>query len=186
MCTVVAHGAVHYSCASCVPRLVAVVLVLWCPWVAVARCACCGMLSQRCMLTSLLSLQYFVANAPELPNLFFLVFVPFLVWRFHVLPAQTCAAGTDVAAFTKKARLLRFCMLFMAATAVRCAVLHSAELRFASRRSVACCVWRACMPHLLPMRCCTPLRLHLMPAETLLVAALCRRPAGHLSTIYSV
>ena len=172
----------HYSCASCVPRLVAVVLVLWCPWVAVAAALGCGMLSQRCMLTSLLSLQYFVANAPELPNLFFLVFVPFLVWRFHVLPPQTCAAGTDVAAFTKKARLLRFCMLFGCDSCpLRCAAL---ELRLASRRSVACCVWRACMPHLLPMRCCTPLRLHLMPARDVarcsVVSQTCATPVDYI------
>jgi hypothetical protein len=134
----------HDSRASCVRRLVAVVLVLWCPWVAVAAALGCGMLSQRCMLTSLLSLQYFVANAPELPNLFYLVFVPFLVWRFHVLPPQTCAAGTDVAAFTKKARLLRFCMLFMAATAVRCAVLHSSCGSHPTGLSRAVCGVPAC------------------------------------------
>ena len=96
------------------------------------------------MLTSLL--QYFVANAPELPNLFFLVFVPFLVWRFHVLPPQTCAAGTDVAAFTKKARLsssLLHAIYGCDSCPLRCAALV-AVCMFAAGLSRAVCGVPAC------------------------------------------
>ncbi len=46
--------------------------------------------------------QYFVAHAPELHNVFILIFFPFLVWRLAVLPPETCVAGADVAGFTKQ------------------------------------------------------------------------------------